>query len=738
MSAQTVSASTTTYSWYDDFSSANYTFYDANIASGGNCYITGGAYLQFGTDSQFSTWIFNASNIIFNSSLVSLNATANLKVKSSSGGYYPVYDFGFTNQTTVNNPEGYSNFLGFQHNITSGTVSDTRIIYIHGGITEVLYDGGAFSNDQYYTVSLYLENNNNFSYYLNGALLYNNASMNLAPFVGTFSVVSSFNGKIVGGSYYIYEYTNWFNLTKVTTDPITNYTLTVNAPTHGAINQSSGSFNDGTVLGLLATANSHYHFLNWIIDGSNSTTNPTSATMTANHTVDAYFEIDNYTLTVNAPSNGAINQSSGVFNYNSFIGLLATPDPTYEFLNWIIDGANSTDNPTNVTMSADHTVSAYFVLSATPQYYLDVGANFHGTMNISSGWYDENTIVNIEATPDPHYAFLNWIIDSVNETDNPLEIMMDQNHTIDAYYEVSEYYLTISALAHGSLNTTSGYYPVGEMVFIEGYGAAHYALEYFNVDGTNQSWLDWDINVTMDGDHTVGAYFTIIIRGLTVYDPAGGAINTTSGAYDDGTTIYVLATPSANYTFSHWYTDYYPNSTDNPYELLIESNIDLYAYFDPYPVIETDLAIIPNNYTLYLNQTLDFSSQLLMVNGTPLENCLIRIMLNGSVIFFNQTDSLGWVNGSYNITALSVGNYTLTAQFDEMVNNTGYYIASGNTTTAAQLIEILAIPAAPAPAPVKHTNSVGQLGTVVIILAAIMIYSAAKGKNGRHPIKIRS
>ena len=68
-----------------------------------------------------------------------------------------------------------------------------------------------------------------------------------------------------------------------------SYTLTVNPPTGGAINATTSSYLNATVVGLLATASSHFAFANWQVDGVNSTTNPTSVTMTANHTVSAYF-----------------------------------------------------------------------------------------------------------------------------------------------------------------------------------------------------------------------------------------------------------------------------------------------------------------------------------------------------------------------------------------------------------------------------------------------------------------
>jgi parallel beta-helix repeat protein len=166
-------------------------------------------------------------------------------------------------------------------------------------------------------------------------------------------------------------------------DYLLKYYLTINTDGNEAVNQTSAWFTNGTNVGVRATPNLNYQFTNFTVDGNLVASNPMTVLMTSNHTVYAYSSLIRYYLTINAPANGAINQTSGWFTNGTAVGLLATPNSNYTFLNWRIDGANSTSNPTSVRMMANHTISAYFNLqqsSNSTQYsytiYTDGSGNY--------------------------------------------------------------------------------------------------------------------------------------------------------------------------------------------------------------------------------------------------------------------------------------------------------------------------------------------------------------------------
>jgi hypothetical protein len=76
----------------------------------------------------------------------------------------------------------------------------------------------------------------------------------------------------------------------------------------------------------------------------------------------------NYTLTIIVKPNstaGNVAKSPDLPSYTSGtqVELTATPSTGFNFSNWQIDGANSSDNPITITMNSNKTVYAWFVVA---------------------------------------------------------------------------------------------------------------------------------------------------------------------------------------------------------------------------------------------------------------------------------------------------------------------------------------------------------------------------------------
>ncbi len=290
--------------------------------------------------------------------------------------------------------------------------------------------------------------------------------------------------------------------------------------------------------------------------------------------------------------------------------------------------------------------------------------------------------------------------------------------------------LTVNSPAHGSLNATSGSYNDGETVYIEATPDSHYYLDHWVVDGDNDYESGTVLELTMDQDHEVSAVFDLIYRLVTINTPSGGTINATTDSYPDGTTIYLEAVPSANYSFRNWVNDKVGNSTDNPLELLVEGfNFELSAYFDPYPVYASAITLSLDCENVTVSHSLAFSIQLLFDNGTPIASHYLRLYLNGTAVWLGLTDSEGWANSSWNMT--EAGNSTLCARFEDFVDDTNYFIISGSESEG-QNITVLNPPAPVPSTPTHYTPSrYGQLAIVACIIAAVIAVMVAKGARPR-------
>lgn len=169
---------------------------------------------------------------------------------------------------------------------------------------------------------------------------------------------------------------------------IKTYTLTYTAGDNGSITGTSPQEVDHGSNGSAVTAvpATGYHFAGWSDGG---TDNPrTDENVTADIAVTANFEINTYTLTYSAGTNGSISgDSPQTVDYGSDGSEVeALPDDGYTFVDWS-DG--STDNPrTDVNVTADISVTANFAEATNVQEFswaaIEVYPNpFGATLQVS-------------------------------------------------------------------------------------------------------------------------------------------------------------------------------------------------------------------------------------------------------------------------------------------------------------------------------------------------------------------
>jgi len=123
----------------------------------------------------------------------------------------------------------------------------------------------------------------------------------------------------------------------------------------------------GTTITLTAVPATGYHFVNWSGEVMDST-NPVMVTVKGNITVTANFEINKYSITASAGSNGYISPSGSVtVNYGDSKTFTITPNPGYKIKDIKVDGTSvgavSTYTFSNIT--SDHTISALFEKQST-------------------------------------------------------------------------------------------------------------------------------------------------------------------------------------------------------------------------------------------------------------------------------------------------------------------------------------------------------------------------------------
>jgi uncharacterized protein YkwD len=157
--------------------------------------------------------------------------------------------------------------------------------------------------------------------------------------------------------------------------PPSQYSLTISSTTGGSVTTpGEGTFtrDAGTVVSLVASPASGYHFVNWTGNvGTIANVNAASTTITMNgaYSITANFQAipsGQYNLTISSTAGGSVTTpGEGTFTRDAgtVVSLVASPASGYHFVNWTGDVgtiANVNAASTTITMNGGYSVTAVF------------------------------------------------------------------------------------------------------------------------------------------------------------------------------------------------------------------------------------------------------------------------------------------------------------------------------------------------------------------------------------------
>ena len=360
---------------------------------------------------------------------------------------------------------------------------------------------------------------------------------------------------------------------------IPTYTLTLVAnPTDGGSVGGGGEYEAGQVVGIAATANAGYEFVNWTDDSGVvvSTNFAFDYTMpAADVTLTANFEavvIPTYTLTLVAnPMDGGSVGGGGEYEAGQVVGIAATANEGYVFVNWTDESGAvvSTNFAFDYTMpAADVTLTANFEEVTIPTYTLTLVANPTDGGSVGGGGeYEAGQVVGIAATANEGYVFVNWTDESgaVVSTNFAFDYTMPAaDVTLTANFEevtIPTYTLTLVANpTDGGSVGGGGEYEAGQVVGIaatanEGYVFVNWTDESGAVVSTNFAF-DYtmpaaDVTLTANFEAVVIPTYTLTL----VANPMDGGSVGGGGEYEAGQVVGIAATANAGFGFVNWTDD---------------------------------------------------------------------------------------------------------------------------------------------------------------------------------------
>lgn len=354
--------------------------------------------------------------------------------------------------------------------------------------------------------------------------------------------------------------------------PQYDITVVANNPAWGTVT-GGGVYEQDENVTITAEAASGYEFKQWTKDGNVVSTNASySFTATEDATYTAIFgepAVTYYTISTDVnPANAGTVSGAGTYPAGYSLTLTVAANTGYAFVQWN-DG--NTDNPREITVNGDATYTAQFSMI---DYVLTVSANpAEGGAVTGSGTFHYGDVVEITATANEGYTFLNWNDGNTAPT-RYVTVIGDADYV--AYFAASGVNTyTITAVPNNAEYgevTGGGTYPEGTEIRLTA-TALGYARFVQWSDGSTKN----PRNITVTADATYIAEFEMDELFTITVESANAEMGSVSGGgqYPAGTEIIIQANPFGGYYFDGWSDDNY----DNPRTIIVNGNATYTARF---------------------------------------------------------------------------------------------------------------------------------------------------------------
>ena len=373
-----------------------------------------------------------------------------------------------------------------------------------------------------------------------------------------------------------------------------NYLINVTANnTEGGTVSGGGTYDHGTPVTVIATANEGYTFVNWT-EGGEPVSEDAEYGFVANRprNLVANFELNSYNVVAvaNNEEYGMVG-GSGSYTHGSTVTLTATAYVGYHFVKWTENGEDipAADAVYTFEVTEDHeNLVAVFEINT---YNVTVTANEGGTAE-GGATVNHGESITVNATANEGYHFVGWLEgEEVVSMDEEYTFVVTANHNLVADFEINSYAVTAvpNDEAFGSV-TGSDNYPHGATATLtavsnEGY---HFVKWMENGEDIIDASETYSFVVT-EAHENIVAVFEINTYTVTVTANEGGTAE--GGAtVNHGESITVNAAANEGYHFAGWLVNDEVVSTDAEYTFVVTSNLDLVADFEINSYVVTAVA----------------------------------------------------------------------------------------------------------------------------------------------------
>jgi len=352
------------------------------------------------------------------------------------------------------------------------------------------------------------------------------------------------------------------------------------------------------------------------------------------------------TYTVNASvaaSGGGTVSGGGPYSSGALVPLVASPSAGYGLLNWTENG-NIVSSSSNYSFIAtnDRTVVANFVVS----YTVTPSAGANGTITPSTvQTVNTGGGTTFTATPNNGYVVDQWLVNNaVLQTGGTsyTATNVTANMTVQVTFKVETFSIaTSSSPVAGGGTSGGGTVNSGSSVTVVATPNAGYRFVNWTEGGSPVS-ATASYNFTASASRTLVANFTPITYTIaTSSSPVAGGGTSGGGTVNSGSSVTVVATPNAGYSFVNWTEGGVQVSTSASYNFTASASRTLLASFVTTASLNANLAsLLPSAGTLSptfasgtLNYTATVAKSALYYTVTPtVAQAGATVTVNGTAV----------------------------------------------------------------------------------------------------------
>ena len=227
-------------------------------------------------------------------------------------------------------------------------------------------------------------------------------------------------------------------------------------------------------------------------------------------TVDVFLVKKTYTLAITLVGQGVVtkNPDKPAYSHGEVIQLTAFPLEGCTFAGWS-GGILSSENPVNITMNEDKSVTAIF--EDIPQYVLTIEKTGNGKVTADpapneSGKYTTGTEVTLTAVADAGWQFVKWVVGEEEKANPTIKVTMDADQSVEAFFK-EVFILTITKTGEGTVDPAVGAHEYDEVteVVLTATPALGWHFIKWVVGGTNV--FENPTTVVMTSHKTANAVF---------------------------------------------------------------------------------------------------------------------------------------------------------------------------------------------------------------------------------------